>query len=290
MELNKGCGLGNFVYIFEVINKQIDFCIYLSKGVLTDKDLSERLKIRFTGNEIEPSKVTANEFAKLVASYENALLSVLNNGKPKKNSVDFISVVSVKNESLTIEAQPHTLEVKEAANTINKAIKNKTFNRLPYDAVDSLSVLQSFVNKHKCRALLNGIDDIESAEINEDSGIQISDSLYFKGKTTVYGKIMRIGGSEPKVRIKTDDGIYLSVVVSKEVAKELSPNLYSRIGIKGTGKWKKYNNELEEIKAESFVIISDEPLTKKLKGLSEIIGDYWKNIDNPDDYIASIRE
>lgn len=280
----------NFVYSIEVINKHLDFCIYLSKGVLTDKNLSERLKIKFTGNEIEPSKVTANEFAKLVASYENALLSVLNNGKAKKNSIDFISVVNVKNESLTIEAEPNTLEVKEAANIINKAIKNRTFNKLPYDAVESLSVLQSFVNKHQCKAILNGIDDIESAEINVDSGIQITDSLYFKGKTTVYGKIIRIGGSEPKVRIQTDDGKYLSVVVSKKTAKDLSPSLYSRIGVKGTGKWKKYNNELEEIKAESFVVLSDVPLTKKLKGLSEIIGKYWKNIDNPDDYIASIRQ
>lgn len=268
----------------------MDFSIYLSTGDLIDDDLSERLKIKFTGNEIEPKKVTANEFAKLVAAYENALLSVINNGKPKKNPIDFISVVSVKNESLTIEAEPNTSEIKEAANKINKAIKNKSFNRLPYDAVENLSVLQSFVNKYQCRAILNGIDDIESAEINIDSGIQITDSLYFKGKTTVYGKIIRIGGSEPKVRIQTDDGKYLSVIVTQKTAKELSPSLYSRIGVKGTGKWKKYNNELEEIKAESFVVLSDLPLTKKLKGLSDIIGDYWKNIDNPDDYIASIRQ
>lgn len=282
--------MDNFVYRKRVINKHIDFCIYLFKGLISIEVLEERLKIKFTGNDIEPSKVTANEFAKVVAAYENALLAVIKKGNPKKKPVDFISIVSVKNESLTIEAEPNTNELKEAANEINTAIKNKRINRLPYDAVENLTVLQSFVNRHQCRAILNGIDGIESAEINIASDIAITDALYYKGETTVYGKIIRIGGSKPKVRIQTDNGNYLSVITSKENAKELSPNLYSRIGIKGTGKWKKDSNELVEVKAKSFVVLSDIPLTKKLRGLSDIIGDYWKNIENPDDYIASIRE
>lgn len=287
--MKKNNTTNNFVYNNIVINKPIDFYIYLFERLLILEDLSERLKIKFTGNKIEPSKVTANEFAKIVAAYENALLAVVKKKHPQRHGVDFISVVSVKNESLTIEAEPHNLDLKEAANEINSAIKNKRLDKLPFETIENLTVFQSFVNKYQCKAILNGIDDIESAEINIYSDIKITDSLYFKGETTVYGRIIRIGGAEPKVRIQTDNGKYLSVVTSKENAKELSPNLYSRIGVKGIGKWKKENNELVEIKAKSFVVISDLPLTEKLKGLSNLLSKYWKNIDNPDDYITSLR-
>jgi|TARA_Y100000310_G_C20704425_1_gene834075 hypothetical protein len=285
----KICFTKNIVYRYTVINKLINFYLYLFNIPTTKNTLSERLKIKFTGNDIEPSKVTANEFAKLVASYENALLAVIKKNAPGRQGIDFISVVEVKNESLTIEADPHTKDVKEAANEINTAIKQKKINRLPYDAIDNLTNFQSFVNKHKCKAVLNGIDGVETAEIDENSNIKITESLYYKGETTVYGRIIRIGGSEPKVRIKTDNGKYLSVKTSRKNAKELSPNLYSRIGIKGIGKWKKETDELEEITAKSFVVVSDLPLTERLKGLSNLLSKYWNNIDNPDEYIKTLR-
>lgn len=251
--------------------------------------MGETLKIKFTGNDIEPNKVTANEFAKIVAAYENALLAVIKKNNPGRAGIDFISIVDVKHESLTINATPHSVEIKAAANDINTAIKQGKTHRLPYDAVENLIVFQQFVNKFKCKAILNGIEGVETAEINVDTGIRISDSLYFKGETTVYGKIIRIGGSEPKVRIQTDSGKSLSIVTTRQNAKDLSPHLYNKIGVKGIGKWKKENNELVELKAKSFVILSDIPLTEKLKGLSSLLGKYWKNIDNPDDYIATLR-
>lgn len=290
MKRNNLKSLYCIVYSYLNNNKLINFYIYLFYKIKNYKSLSERLKIKFTGNEIEPRKVTANEFAEIVASYENALLSVIKKNHPARQGIDFISIVDVKHESLTIEADPHTPDVKEAANEINTAIKQGKVNRLPFDTIKNLIVFQSFVNKYNCRAILNGIDGVETAEINTSTDIKITESLYYKGETTVYGRIIRIGGSEPKVRIQTDNGKYLSVVTSRKNAKELSPNLYSRIGIKGTGKWKKETDELVEIKAKSFVVVSDLPLTERLKGLSNLLSKYWKNIDNPDDYIASLRD
>lgn len=251
--------------------------------------MSERLKIKFTGNDIEPTKVTANEFAKIVACYENALLAVAKKNHPNKDNSNFISIVSVKHESLTIEADPHTEIIKEAANEINVAIKNKKTNKLPYDAIENLVAFQQFVNKFGCVAVLNGIEGIETAEINIESDIKISESLYFKGETTIYGKIIRIGGAEPRVRIQTDNGTSISVLITKKDAKYLSPYLYSKIGVKGFGKWKKENNELVDIKANSFVVLSDLPITEKLKGLSNLLSKYWIDIDKPDEYIASLR-
>jgi hypothetical protein len=251
--------------------------------------VSETLKIKFTGNGIDPTKVTANEFAKVVAAYEDALLAVLKKNHPARAGIDFISVVEVRHSSLEILNQPHSLEVIESANELNTAIKTRKTHRLPFEAVEGLVVFQQFVNKFNCVAILNGVEGVETAEITVESNIKVTEELYFKGETTVYGKIIRIGGSEPKIRIQTDNGKYISVVTTKKNAKELSPNLYSKIGIRGVGKWRKDNNELVELKAKNFVVLSDLPLTERLKGLSNLLGKYWINIDNPDDYITSLR-
>ncbi|MCF6133442.1 hypothetical protein [Flavobacterium wongokense] len=251
--------------------------------------MAERLKIKFTGNEIEPSKVSANEFAKIVACYENALLAVINKKHPARNGIDFISIVEVKHESLTIEADPHVDEIKEAANEINTAIKNNKVNFLPYEVIENLVPFQQFVNKYGCKAILNGIEGVETAEITVESDIKISEALYYKGETTIYGKIIRIGGAQPRVRIETESGKTISVITDRKNAKNLSPHLYGKIGIKGVGKWKKENDELVELKPKSFVVLSEVPLTERLKGLSNLLSKYWKNIENPDDYITSLR-
>ncbi|WP_297334504.1 hypothetical protein [Flavobacterium sp.] len=252
--------------------------------------MSETLKIKFTGNNIEPGKVTANEFAKVVAAYENALLAVIKKNYPKRSNIDFISIVDVINESLTINAEPHTIEVKQAANDINEAISSAQIHKLPIEAIENLTVFQSFVNKYNCKAVLNGIPGIASAEINVYSDIRVTEASFFKGETTIYGKVVRIGGTIPKVRLELDTGKSFSVEVKKEVAKDLSSHLYETIAITGIAKWKKENNELVELKAISYQKLKNSKLSEKIQQLKDIIGKHWDNIDNPDDRLSQIRD
>jgi hypothetical protein len=252
--------------------------------------VNQTLKVRFSGNNISPDKVSASEFAGIVVAYEKALLAVADKKYPGRKGLSYISIVQVRHESLGIDVLPSSNDVIEAADEINIAITNNTIHKLPFDAVVNLSTFQHFVDKYNCSAYLNGIEGIASAEITPYTNLKINQSFFIKGETTIYGQVIRIGGSEPKVRVQTDDGKYFSVVTTAKNAKELSKHLYERIGVKGLARWKKENHELEEIKLKSFIFLSNVPLTERLKGLSNLVGSYWIDVDNPDDYIESLRD
>ncbi len=177
----------------------------------------------------------------------------------------------------------------EAADQINTHIANNRISQLPFEAVENLSVIQHFVEKHNCNAYLNGVDGIASAEITPITDLRITKSFFIRGETTIYGTVVRIGGSEPKIRVQADNGTYFSVVTTASNAKDLTSHLYERIGVKGIATWKKENNELIEIKLKSFVLLSKLPLSERLKGLQNLLGKYWIDVDNPDDFITSLR-
>lgn len=251
--------------------------------------MSQTLKISFSGNGISPDKVSANEFAKLVIAYENALLAVVNKNHPGRKGLSRISIVKVIDESLTILAEPNSEDVIEAADIINTSISTNKLFQLPFEAVDNLSVIQAFVEKYGCDANLNGIEGIASAKITPATDLRITKSFYIKGETTIYGTVLRIGGAEPRIRVQADNGTAFSVVTNASTAKELTSHLYERIGVKGLATWKKENNELIEIKLKSFVLLSKLPLTERLKGLQNLLGEFWTDVDNPDDFITSLR-
>ncbi len=103
-------------------------------------------------------------------------------------------------------------EIIEAADIINKAIKNNTTTQLPFTTVENLSIIQHFINVHDCKATLNGIGTIEVAEITPATNLKITESFYIKGETTVYGKIVRVGGAKHRVRIETDNGKQFTII------------------------------------------------------------------------------
>ena len=53
--------------------------------------------------------------------------------------------------------------------------------------------------------------------------------------------------------------------------------------------WKKENKELVELKPYDFIKLDDSSLAEKMKSLRKHLKPYWKNIDNPDEYVASLR-
>lgn len=252
--------------------------------------MEKLLKFRLVGENMTPEKISSNEFARLISAYEDALITLFEKQNPDKKNVGFISVVGVKNESAGIQFKPNYVdEILVAANTMNNSINNNTYNQLPFKTVERLSYIQNFVNSHNCIAELNGYDGIASTKITTKTNLYIDKTFYIKGETTIYGKIVRIGGSEPRVRLEFDDGKQLSLKTKESEAKMLSPYLYETIGVKGLATWKKENYELEGIVAQSFIIMDKQSNEDKFKGLGDLLGKYWIDIKNPDEYVNSLR-
>lgn len=248
------------------------------------------LKLRFVGDDMNPEKISSNQFAKLITAYENALLYYIEKKHPSKRDIAFISVVRIKDESESIFFKPSIEEeLFEAANEINYSISHNTITKLPFKTVQQLEEIQKFVYSKNCVAELNGYENIESARITPTTNLKINRYFFVKGQTTVYGKLIRLGGAKPLVRIELDDGKAISFETTEKNARELASHLYKRIGIKGMAKWKKENYELMELKPQEFIKLNDRTLTEKMNGLAELLKPYWNNIEDPDEYVSALR-
>lgn len=239
---------------------------------------------------MSPDKISANDFSKLIAAYENALVTFFEKKNPDKKELGFISVVEIRNESAGVVFKPnYEEEFINVANEVNTAINNNTIFKLPFKTVQNLGIIQNFVSRNNCIAELNGYDKITSTRITPSTRFDIDKSFFIKGETTVYGKILWVGGKGSRVRLQLDDDTEISVLIKEKEAKQLSPYLYEIIGVKGIAKWRKEDYKLEEIKPKSFILMENKTLNEKMKGLSGLLGKYWVDIENPDEYIASLR-
>jgi hypothetical protein len=252
--------------------------------------MDKLLKIKFEGRDMSPTTVSSNEFANIIAAYEDALNALIIKNNPTKGLLTFISVIEVQNNSETIIFNPNYEDIiLEAADEINIAISKKRHNSLPFETVKNLAVIQRFVRERDCKASLNGYDGITSAEITPDTNLDIDESFYFYGDTTIYGILERLGGTKPKARIRLRNNKLLSVEISRSDAKELSKYIYEKVGFKGKAKWKKESREIESFKLKKLILMSNKPLNEKMKGLGDIFGKYWVDVEDPDAHAADLR-
>jgi len=251
----------------------------------------ERLKIRFSGEGITPRAISASELADVIASYESALLHTIHRDNPNlKDASIRISLTDIKEGSAEYYLEPnYQEEILVAANKINTAIKEGKANTLPYKTIESLSSLWKFTRIKNCIAELNGSTQVEPLEISADTEIKIDESFFYKGETTIYGELERVGGSKPRVRIKTDKDEVIYSDVLPSMAKVLATKLYETVALKGLATWRVEDYRVEAFKADDYVLIEEIPLTESIKELSDIIGKYWKDISSPNEYLNEIR-
>ncbi len=112
--------------------------------------------------------------------------------------------------------------------------------------------------------------------------------FYLKTFTNLYGTIERVGGKEPKVRLKIDDNKTITCNASIDITKELGKKLYSYVGISGIAKYHPVDLEIIEFKIEEVLPFEDNRIAKGFKDLSEKFGCYFKDVD-PEKFVKEIR-
>jgi hypothetical protein len=255
------------------------------------KTTTEILEINLSGKEIYPETLKASEIAEIISAYEISLLSIVQRDHPEINIDEaFISLVEVTKNSAHFKFQPRIKKVFiNAAIVVNTSLSTGNYYSLPFKSIESLQTIWHFTKRNNCVAQFAGDKSIPVAQISPESKIEIDDSFYYQGETTIYGMIERIGGSIPRVRMKLDDDTILYTEIDKVKAKELALKLYDTVCVKGFAKWRKDNYKLEDFKIEEIVGYSETSVSDSLSALKNSIGSYWDKISNPDEYIMELR-
>jgi hypothetical protein len=88
-----------------------------------------------------------------------------------------------------------------------------------------------------------------------------------------------VGGVEPKAFIQLEGQKSITIKITRKLAKDLASKLYTIIGLKGQAKWLIDDYSIQEFKLLDIIEYEQKPYTETFEKLGDLIGVYWKDID-----------
>ena len=111
------------------------------------------------------------------------------------------------------------------------------------------------------------------------------------GTTTLYGKLLRIGGdNSPTAEVRfLDDEKIACKVCSVDLARELAARLYEIIGVRGTASWATSDMSLQDFRIEHLTGYRQTSLTEAFESLRELAEEHYQKIGDIDAFVADLR-
>ncbi|MBC6418989.1 MAG: hypothetical protein GDA44_09480 [Prochloron sp. SP5CPC1] len=249
------------------------------------------VKLLLTGEGMIPGKVRSKDLAEVIGSIEEAVITVVMSSHPEldKNAV-ILGLKSIEDGSVGLAFSPSVPEYTlDAARTIGASIMTKRFNLLPYSTLEPLKSLARFAKSKDCNIEIierNG-REVSLATITPET--KIPEVVLIPGETTLYGKITRVGGENPNIRLKTFDGQSVSCSASQALAKIAGKRLYQEVGLHGIGKFNPETFNLETFEATHFADYSPTDPSEALNRLREIAGEAFDRIPDLNAYFEELR-
>ncbi|MCW3128199.1 MAG: hypothetical protein JWO03_3857 [Bacteroidetes bacterium] len=247
------------------------------------ENINEILEFKLEGDGIAPDSFKAREVGEIIISLESSLKAyILAQGQEVDENQLFISLVNVQEGSNRLFLKPNISDLFVAAFiACSAAIAANDYSTLPEKSIKGLQQIQKIIKAKNCDGCLirNGQT---LAEIKPDTEISIPTSHILKGDTIVYGRIIRVGGAEPHVRVKLDNApLPLTLDVSEDIAVRLAHKLYRVVGFKGTAEWLKVGYSIVSFKVYDVIDKYDPTSNKEaFAEIREIIGDEWDKIED----------
>ncbi len=181
-----------------------------------------------------------------------------------------VCLVSLEDQSLGLKYQSIRMSAALLAwGTLGTVVNTGKFDLMSAKARMSLSCIANFVKKKDCVAEIQNSHHGVIAKF--DSSLSIPSQKKIKGKTTVIGEVVRVGGSLPKVRLRLASGKELSCDTSESVARELGHRLYDTITCRGSAVWDYTSNEILSFKIETVGAFRKGKASEAFAALSEAI-------------------
>ena len=244
-------------------------------------------ELKFFGNDISPEKVKPSEIAQLLANFERIIINQAQFESPGIDS-DEVLFCFDKLDDKSLDLIFKTLKLKDillsSYLTVATAFTTGDYSKIDKSAITPLKDIVKFTKKHNCEGSFKLNDEtISSFNSNVEINYNLPQSI--KGETTIYGKIIRVGGEEPRIHFRTSDDEKLIFDIDESLAKKLASKLYEFIGLIGTATWNINNFRIENFKIDSIIELDNKPITEILDEIKGVIGKYWDEVEDLDSYL-----
>jgi hypothetical protein len=276
--------MGNCVWSFEAAVDKIE--VYKQEtGCLAVGSLMNVFNIKIDGENVSPETVELGDLLDTLRSFRNAIIAAaVGAGQPRKEVFLSLSNIEKKCNLLTVGENS---EAQAGRKQIAKAIRLRDLSIVPSVSRRELKHLWA---KAASRAWTIAIQSSEAeAIINPAEGALVE--RYISGRTTIFAKVMRVGGAPPKVLVRLPDGERRTFqVLDKKVAEELGAKLYQFAVLHGTARWFRGTQKLDTFKVTSVGSYNEKKASPAdtMAALSRIMGHHWQGVD-ADAYLREER-
>jgi len=220
--------------------------------------LKRLFQLRFAGGGVKPDVVPARELAELIIAAEEAIASVALQRNPALNPDEIVvGLVQIEEKSLGLSFASSSPDVVGSAfKEIATSIANRTFGGLPAKSLRGLRVLADFNTTHNCRTQFwNGETTAREPLAEMDVGFEkyLPEERFIRGETVIYGKVERVGGVDPKVRVRLSEHEVVSCRLNEDLAKELGTHLYAEVGLRGQATWDAKDHSLAYFRVDEIL-------------------------------------
>ncbi len=248
--------------------------------------------IRLTG--IKPEDLDISELTDILMNYKRALLSKLVHKKSEIN-VDkiLVSLIDIGENSVEAILVSNYPEVEECSKELVNSINSNKFDELPDESKKSLITI---IDKAKVRGYkIELYPDATNKKVVAQLEYTLKDKLagpqhILKGRTTIYGRVITVGGVEPRAQLRLLNGRLFRVKLKEETAKALAVRLYQVVALKGIASWRSDNMEMVNFEVEEILPYQETDFSEVIKKIHSLDPDAWKGIKSTFDAIKEIRD
>jgi hypothetical protein len=255
-----------------------------------NEEISPLIAMRLTGRAMAPGAIRSHDIAELIDSFEEMIACIVAErySNIKKDDV-IIGLASLSDGSIRLGFKSILPSVVIPAYlSVASAVNKNEFASLPGSSRRAIDKIISFTRRHHCVADLHSPDNGELiASITPSTNTQVPGLA--QGQTTIYGRILRVGGKNPRVTVETVTGDSIFCDVSFEIAQELGRRLYEFAEFSGMAIWNPNDWQIEEFRIESFTPTGTKTPEQGMNELRSLVGRYFEDIDDVDSYISSLR-
>ncbi|MFZ1754431.1 MAG: hypothetical protein WBO46_12785 [Caldilineaceae bacterium] len=253
--------------------------------------MATQVELRLTGNNIQPGHLRGHDLAALLVALEDTIAVCVVSQEPdlRKEAVR-VGLADVQQGSFALQFEMNLIEYTLAAfQLVADAVARNVFDGLPRLALAPLRDLKKVLDRGDYSAEFRLMDHaVPLAILTTETDIPILASL--KGETVIYGEVMRVGGVEPRIMLRTVQGKNIYCTTSTSIAQAVASRLYSTVALRGQATWNGESLEIEDFWVTELMEYEPIRATDAFAELAALVDDSFYDFDNPDHFLRNLRE
>lgn len=247
--------------------------------------------LKLEGADLFPHDLRSGDLATVITALEAAVGALVQDEAPAvKADQTRLSLVAVEAGSTTLAFTPNieALAVPAVQRLID-AVNRNDFVGFPVAAVNGLRKIVTFVHKRQGSATLAVTHNAVTTQAAITGRLRLN-AARITGITTLYGRVMRVGGVDPRVEFQpATKGRTLFCRAEREVVLALSEFLYQTVAVRGVAEWDAASLDVTEFTIEEWYRYEPTSPVEAFAELREKFGKYFDAIPDVDAWVGAVR-